>query len=167
MDVPVPCTGCGGMFPPVDGPSHRYMTSSPGCWQAFGTVLAADYTSPERMAFHQVVVDAYAAQHPGEDGPRQVQSVGLHLMTLCLFLEEGVDPALGPALHRRMVRRPQFHRLERSGPGRLTVLHMPVTGPADAARTAAYEWADAVWSSYTPDHATVRGWLRESGLEPA
>jgi hypothetical protein len=28
----------------------------------------------------------------------QVQSVGVHLMTLCLFLERGVDPSLGSDL---------------------------------------------------------------------
>jgi hypothetical protein len=45
------------------------------------------------MTFHQVIVDAYAAQHPGDGAlPQQVQSVGLHLMTLCLFLEMPTTP---------------------------------------------------------------------------
>ncbi|MHB8449660.1 MAG: DUF5946 family protein [Mycobacteriales bacterium] len=101
-------------------------------------MLAADYGSQERMAFHQVVVDAYAAQHPGEDEPRQVQSARLHPMTLCLFLEHGADPSLGTALRRRMVRRPRFRRLQRSDPGGLTVLHVPVNGLATAARSAAH-----------------------------
>src|SRR5689334_13318620 len=66
------CPGCGGLFPLSDGPAHPYMTASPGCWQAFTAVLAADYAAPERMSFHQLVVDAYAAQHPGGDAPKQV-----------------------------------------------------------------------------------------------
>ena len=159
------CPGCGSSFPLSEGPVHRYMTSSPGCWQAFTAVLAADYASPERMSFHQLVVDAYAAQHPGGDAPKQVQSVGLHLMTLCLFLEHGADPAQGTALHRRMVRRPAFHHLNRSDPGELAVLHVPVEGPSVAARAAAYEWAEAVWQTYRSEHSTVRGWLRESGFD--
>jgi hypothetical protein len=163
-EVLAPCPGCEGLFPDVDGPSHRYMTGSPGCWRAFGELLAADYGSAERMAFHQVNVDAYAAQHPGADGPQQVQSVGLHLMTLCLFLEQGADPARGPALHRRMVRRPAFTRLHRSGPGALTVRHVPVDGPVEDARRAAYAWAEAVWASYREEHPTVRSWLRQSGF---
>lgn len=77
------------------------------------------------MAFHQVVVDAYAAQHPATDGPQQVQSVGLHLMTLCLFMEGGVDPKLGTALHRKMLGRRAFRWLRRSGPGALTLLRLP------------------------------------------
>ena len=159
------CPGCGGDFGDDDGPVHRYMTSSPGCWRGFGELLAADYASAERMRFHQVVVDAYAAQHPGDGGvAQQVQSVGLHLMTLCLFLEEEVDPAQGSALHRRMVRRPQFHRLTRSGPGDLTWQHVPTDGPPDLVRARAHEWAAEVWRSYADEHETVRAWLREAGF---
>jgi hypothetical protein len=145
------------------------MTSSPACWRAFGQLLAADYSTPERMAFHQIVVDAYAAQHPGDGGPQevqQVQSVGLHLMTLCLFLEHDTDPAQGTRLHQKMVGRPQFTRLQRIDPGALTVLHVPASGSAAAARHAAYEWAGAVWQSYVTEHETVRRWLREVSLLP-
>ena len=160
------CPGCGLTAPAFDGPTHPYMVSSPACWAAFGELVAADYSSPERMAWHQVVVDAYAAQHPGNgDDRRQVQSVGLHLMTLCLFLEHDTDPSLGSELHNRMIRRPAFHRLERSGPGALTVMHVPTTGPADTARHAAYEWGADVWQTYTDAHTTVHAWLREAGFD--
>jgi hypothetical protein len=113
-----------------------------------------------------LVVDAYAAQHPGGGVlPQQVESVGLHLMTLCLFLEHSVDPSLGAALHRRMVRRPTFRRLERSGPGELTWAHVATASPVDAARDAAYAWAGAVWDTYRGEQPTVRDWLRESGFD--
>jgi hypothetical protein len=150
------------VFAAVDGPVHRYMVSSAGCWDAFGQVLAADYSSPERMAFHQLVVDAYAAQHPGGDTPQQIQSVGLHLMTLCSFLEGGTDPALGPALHQRFVGRPEFRPLQRDGAGAITVAHLPTSGPAAQAREAAYEWGRAVWDTYRAEHDTIRGWLAGS-----
>ena len=87
------------------------MTCSTSCWQRYGELLAAQYSDLERMVFHRLVVDTYAVQHPGGDDPRAVRSVGIHLMRLCLFLERGVDPALGTKLHRRMVDRPVFHRL--------------------------------------------------------
>lgn len=160
------CPGCGGAFPHLDGPVHRYMTNSAACWEGFGALLAADYSSADRMRFHQVVVDAYAAQHPGDGGlPQQVQSVGLHLMTLCLFLEHGTDPALGTELHRRMVRRPYFRRLARSGPGGLTWAHVPRTGTPQDAREAAFEWARTVWDTYEAEHPTIRTWLLEAGLD--
>jgi hypothetical protein len=161
-----PCPGCGGAFTDIDGPVHRYMTSSPACWRGFGELLAADYSSPERMAFHQVVVDAYAAQHPGSGtAPQQVRSVGLHLMTLCLFLDNGVDPALGATLHRKMVRKPAFRRLERSGSGALTWKHVPPEAPPAVARSAAYEWATGVWDTYRTEHPTIRAWLQDAGFD--
>ncbi len=55
-----PCPVCGGRFPDIDGPTHRYLLSSPGCWGAYGTVRAhqaADY-------------DAFAAQHPHSPWPQ-------------------------------------------------------------------------------------------------
>ena len=159
------CPGCSVDLPRTSGPTHAYMTSSPSCWDAFGARLAADYADPARMAFHQVVVDAYAASHPGDGGRRQVQSVGLHLMTLCLVLEHGADPALGPALHRRMVGRPAFARLVPSGRPALTVLHVPTGGPVEDARRAALAWGRAVWDVYAHEHATVRGWLADAGLD--
>ena len=159
------CPGCAGSFAESAGPTHRYMTGSPGCWHGFGGLLAADYSSAERMAVHQLVVDAYAAQHPGDGSvPQQVRSVGLHLMTLCLFLERGVDPARGTALHREMVGRPAFHRLVRSGPGALTWQHVPLSGPLHVVRAAVLEWGAAVWDTYRAEQPTVRTWLHAAGF---
>jgi hypothetical protein len=64
-----------------------------------------------------------------------------------------------------MIRRPTFHRLRRSGPGALTVLHVPPGAAVDAARQPTVEWATIVWESYQDEHQTVRKWLRESGFE--
>src|SRR5579871_2903462 len=97
------CPGCEVELPAISGPVHPYMPSSPACWAAYGELLAAQYSDPARARFHQVVVDTYAVQHPDGDDPRAVQSVAVHLMTLYLFLECGVDPAHGPRLHRSMI----------------------------------------------------------------
>jgi hypothetical protein len=143
------------------------MTSSPACWEGYEALLAAQYASPERMAFHQLVVDAYAAQHPDGDDPRAIRSVGIHLMTMAMFLEDGVDPALGTSLHRRMVRRPVFHRLCRPATlpaTRLTWRHVPLDQPAALVRERVYEWARSVWAEWGPHHATIRSWLRESRI---
>ncbi len=159
------CPGCGVVLPAVERPAHPYMTSSSACWEGYAALLAVQYASPERMAFHQLVVDAFAAQHPGEDDPRAIQSVAIHLMTMGMFLEDGVDPALGTSLHRRMAERPVFHRLQRQAvlpAERLTWKHMPLHGPGSTARARAYAWARSVWAEWEPHHATVRGWLQQS-----
>lgn len=164
-DVSERCPGCGLEQPPLPGPTHRYLTASPACWRAFGALLAVGYATPGRRPFHQVVVDAYAAQHPGEGLREQVQSVGLHLTTLCLFLEHGTDPALGPRMHRRMIRRPVFHRVEPVGRSPVTVVDVPLGGAPDDARRAAHAWGRAVWGLYAHEHATVRRWLDDAGFD--
>lgn len=159
------CPGCGVRLPSVEGPAHPYMTCSAGCWQRYGELLAAQYSDPARMAFHQLIVDTYAVQHPDGDDPRAIQSVGIHLMTLCLFLERGVDPALGTQLHRQMVDRPAFHVLDAPvSRGALTVLDVPIGGRPTTARTAAVAWAQDLWAAWRAHHATVRRWIDDSRL---
>ena len=36
------CFSCGAEVPKSDGPVHKYIDSSPGCWAAFGEVLARE-----------------------------------------------------------------------------------------------------------------------------
>ncbi len=164
-DVATDCPGRRVRLPTEDAPAHPYMTCSPACWVRYGDLLAAQYSNPERMAFHQLVVDSYAVQHPDGDDPRAIQSVGIHLMTLCLFLERGTDPSLGTRLHRRMVDRPVFHQL-RPPPsrGRLTMLDVPLNDDPEVARRAAYAWAEEVWTAWAAHHQTVRDWVDKSGL---
>ena len=64
------------------------MESSPSCWAAYGEVLAREYNDPAFMAAHRLTVDAYAVQHPGRPSPQSIQSVALHLISLCLVLEQ-------------------------------------------------------------------------------
>ena len=164
------CEGCGIVLPGLSGASHPYMTSSVACWASYGELLAVQYGDAERMAFHQLVVDAYAVQHPvcseGAD-PRAVQSVGIHLMTLCLFLEYGVDPALGTSLHGSMVSRPVFTTLSApSDRGALTHDVVPRDGGSETARLAAYAWATSAWQAWHDHDAQVREWLATAGLLP-
>jgi len=164
-DLETACPGCGVQLQAVDAPAHPYMPCSPACWVRYGDLLAAQYADPRRMAFHQLVVDTYAVQHPDGDDARAIQSVGIHLMTLCLFLERGAAPSLGTRLHRRMVDRPVFHQLEPPPyRGRLTMLDVPLEGDPERARAAAFTWAQDAWTAWASHHQTVREWIGQSGL---
>ncbi|MCP5049599.1 MAG: hypothetical protein GY940_20685 [bacterium] len=56
-----PCFSCGAPVPEIEGPVHRYMDSSPGCWKIFGEVLAREYSNAAYARYHRLTVDAYAA----------------------------------------------------------------------------------------------------------
>ena len=157
------CPGCRALLPVETGPTHPYMRSSPGCWARYGEVLAREFGDPAYFALHQMTVDAYAAQHPGVAERRAIQSVGLHLMTLCMVIEHGSDPHAGPKLHRRMVTRPTSEWLDPPPmDGGLTIVDvLPAQSPSEHERLVR-AWADDVWEAWAPHHETVRGWIRLS-----
>lgn len=68
-------------MPSTDGPVHAYVTTSPECWALFAGAVGSQ---PERM-----FTDAYMAQHPDGDDPRQIQSVASHLIALESVLVRG------------------------------------------------------------------------------
>jgi hypothetical protein len=70
------------LVPDVEGPVHRYLESSPGCWRLYGEVLAREYSDLAFWAAHRLTVDSYAVQHPGRSSPQTIQSVCVHLLSL-------------------------------------------------------------------------------------
>ena len=158
------CPGCGLMLPPrPEAPTHPYIGASAECWALYGELLSREFQHPAYFRVHQLTVDTYAVQHPGSPERRAVQSVGLHLMTLCLVVEDGVDPSEGPALHKRFVRRPAFRWLEPPRPnGQLTTADALRSRNPEEHAQAVTAWGRDVWAAWAPHHHTVRGWIEES-----
>jgi len=98
------CPGCGLVTADGDGDAPIDHVASAVCYRLYGELLARSYSDPNYRPVHQMLVDAYAAQHAGGTSRGQVQTVALCLMTLCLFIENEIDPAQGPRLHKQMVR---------------------------------------------------------------
>src|SRR6185436_18111162 len=102
QSVLTPCQGCGALFPPYDGPTHRYVGASAACWALFnwsvisGDPDATDLVSRSRIpetvvqipassdesSFDALLGDAYGVQHHGEDSPQAIQSVAGHLLNI-------------------------------------------------------------------------------------
>lgn len=160
------CVGCDALVPETSGSTHAYLHSSPGCWQTFGEVQADESRRFGYPPVHRLVVDAYAAQHPGDGSDRRDrQSVFVHLVALCAVLERRLPPATATRLLGALVRgRPDFPVLSRAGgPGSLTVLHM--LGAADVVdyERRAHEWAAAVWESWAEQRDAIRRALAQTG----
>ncbi|THJ64936.1 hypothetical protein E8P82_13685 [Arthrobacter echini] len=158
------CPGCGlTASRPTNQvlvPAPERHTASDACWSLYGELLSRSYTDADYRRVHQLVVDTYTAQHAGPTGRRAVQLVGLCLMTLCLIVEDGVDPVEGPALHRRMMdRRPDLSWLT---PPRqhdlMTVADVLTAQDAAQHQRLVGEWARQVWEAWTEHHATIRAW---------
>jgi hypothetical protein len=85
----VACVGCGRPVPDIDGPTHRYLESAPGCWAAYTGLPFGGMAGPAEPPHGAMTVDAYAVQHPGRPGPSSTPSVWIHLTAMHLVLEGG------------------------------------------------------------------------------
>ena len=161
------CPGCGLVVQTRELAAAPGGPAAAGCFALFGELLAASYTDPARRALHQLIVDAYTAQHAGGASRREVQAVAICLMTLHLFLERGIDPRQGPALHKTMVGGTvAFRRLEPPPPEDGAPTVADVLSPDEGYEQRVTSWAEAVWSTWIPHHETVRAWTR-TALEDA
>lgn len=156
----VRCIGCGGLVPDVEGPVHRYLESSSGCWRLYGEVLAREYSDLAFWAAHRLTVDSYAVQHPGRSSPQTIQSVCVHLLSLYLVLERGADPQYATRAMQTMVRqKDRFVWLTpRSSLGRITVVDVAAASTAAEHGQRVRAWAESAWSAWSPHHEIVRGW---------
>ena len=165
--TPLETCACGLTLPAVGsgnqaGPTHRYMLSSPSCWQAYGKLLSREYEDPARWATHRYAVDAYAVQHPGVDTPQARNSVGVHLSRLCLLFERGwpLERANDAML---AITAKKFAYPWLTPPTRLagaTVADVLEAPDAEAHRSAVIRWAETAWVQWEEHHATVRSWLQ-------
>jgi hypothetical protein len=154
----VACAGCRGLVPGEDGPIHRYMTASPGCWRIYTELGAGSMPAAPRSG---LTVDAYAVTHPGVPGPQSTPSVWIHLVTLCLVLERGWP--VDQVIRLRRVGADAFDRwpwLDRpDSMGEVTVVDVGrAVESRDAARAAELveAWIDAAWGAWSDHHPAVR-----------
>jgi hypothetical protein len=144
--------------PDEDGPVHRYMTASPGCWRIYTELGARGMPATPRSP---LTVDAYAVTHPGVPGPQSTPSVWIHLLALCFVFER--DWPGDQAIRLRRVGADAFDRwawLDRpDSMGEVTVVDVnrAVAG-GDGATTAklAEAWIDAAWGAWSAHHPAVR-----------
>ncbi len=159
------CPGCAAWLPPNDGPSHRYIGASPACWAIYSALNVGEPaigTGP----YHSLIIDAYAAQHPGVPSPQAIQSVAVHLLTLYGVLVKDMAPGQALWLRLRSLRdgkQPKHSRFVWLTPpsfgGSLTVADM-VNAPTPATRaTLVQPYVERVWSLWAQTHgATIDAW---------
>jgi uncharacterized protein DUF5946 len=157
----VHCVGCGGLVPSMDGPTHRYLGSSPGCWHLYGQLLAREYSDAAFRTPHRLTVDSYAVQHPGTPSAQTIQSVCVHLMSLCLVLERGLTPAYATRVMAAATRKKEryFWLATPASLGAVTVADMLGVPTPLQHEERVRAWAEAAWSAWAEHHATIRGWL--------
>jgi hypothetical protein len=153
------CLGCGALVPDIDGPSHEYMLSAPGCWATFNEVAVLQFEIGS-FDLRRMAVDAYAVQHPGTTDRRAVQSVAVHLISLHFVLERGSTPTEATdKMRHALMDKSRFVWLKPpSSMGEITVVD--VVNVADPAEHEAMinRWAHSAWAAWSEHHDQIRKW---------
>jgi hypothetical protein len=156
------CPGCGIVLAGGDGPRHAYVGASAACWTLYQRLSCASRISADPPRVRRLITGAYAAQHPGVEQVRAVQSIAVHLMELCVLLERDGEvrrlaPVLGQTPPRRVL---DLHWLEPpQSRGSMTLLDALGREVGDERVAPVEAWAAEVWAAWEPHHATIRRWL--------
>ena len=159
-----PCIGCGGEVTEIDGPVHRYVVASPGCWARFNE-LGARWWGPAipgaNPGVQRISVDAYMVQHPGlpEDPSvhrQAMQSVAVHLVGLYLTIEQGIEPMRVTTMVQQLVSRSRnYPRLDPPAPkGWITVVDV-VEEPDATLVGEVHRWARSAWNAWKQCHDQI------------
>ena len=150
------CPGCRAALTPVNGPTHRYIGTSPSCWDVYTRVLAGDPPIGGGRGA-ALLVDAYAAQHPGESSPQATQSVAVHLVVLHGVTHHSVSPADLVALRTDAVavgrRKGGYPRLLPAPSEWELTIHDVVAASAPARPGKAGDYVDSVLAAWSIHHA--------------
>jgi len=172
----IPCPGCGALFPPHEGPTHRYIGASSACWELNLSLMSGSTPQPWLLARSRVPPvtpvectrkdtrlldaacgDAYGVQHHGEGSPQAIQSVALHLLALHGFITKGID---GLWIRNRALRtRGVFHKLQPPPlGGALTIRHFFASEGTEGTISRS-DYACSVHAAWIALHrATVEDW---------
>ena len=163
QDALIPCPGCGQLFPDIEGPNARYPGAAiPGCWAAFGEIIAKEFQDYRYGSLHRMTVDAYMLQHPGIEDPRTIQSVHVHLIALALFFDRGmqndkVTHVLGRYSEKN---KPDFYWLEPPVQrGDITVLDVVKAHTPEEHLQLVQDWARSVYEAWSDYHDVIFGWI--------
>jgi len=160
------CPGCGAILPVIAGAVHRYIGASASCWAVYSGLNSAGEPPLAPGPLNALLVDAYAAQHPGTPSDQSIQSVAVHLLALygVLVREEPPDRALW--IRQRAVRSgspPKHERFVWLDPPSftdcLTAADIART-PSAIERTALVgEYVRSIWSRWAQAHlGTIDAW---------
>jgi len=177
MTALLPCPGCGALYPPSDGPTHRYLGASAGCFALFSWYMVGNPETSGMLGESRIpeaavaepraraepsldilIGDAYGVQHHGEESPQAIQSVAVHFLDL-YGVVTGKTTTPGWAISRALRIKGVFHKLAPPPQGSaLTIRHLFPGGGVTVPITRS-QYVRSVYDTWMALHgATVVQW---------
>lgn len=150
------CPSCGVCLPVAGALPDTRFAASAECWHLYGEVSAYTLQRGDAEFIHQLAVDAYGAQHAGE----QVRPIAVAFALIGLYLayERGYTGRQVQHMHQLLANRsknwppfvPPPHR------GMMTVLDVVQTPPGKERDDKLWQWGRSVWDAWSTEHAHVK-----------
>lgn len=156
------CFSCHAEVPDIEGEVHRYMLSSPGCWQLYGKLLEREYSNPEYRVNHRITVDAYAVQHYGRPSSQAIQSVNLHLASLFLIYEKGIPVIQADRVLTALAKfKSELFWLDvPDDMGIITVNDVLMASDAHQHCQKVFQWGESAWNAWKSHRETVAAFVK-------
>lgn len=149
------CPGCGVRLPISDAFADERYNASAECWQLYGELTAYTLSRGYGDFIHQLLVDAYGAQHVG----KQTKPIGITFALIGLYLtyERGYTGRQVQHMHMLLAKRskswPMFTPPQTVGA--MTVWDVIQTEPGERRDDTLRRWGRSVWDAWEPEHAHV------------
>lgn len=133
----------------------RYNASAE-CWQLYGELSAYTVTRGDSAFIHQLAVDAYGAQHAGEN-VRPI-TIAFALIGLYLACERDYSGRQVQHMHMLLAQRSKTWPRFASPPQAraLTVLDVVEARPGEERDIMLRRWGESVWAAWGQEHERVR-----------
>lgn len=158
------CNGCGAEVECIEYEVPPDTDVAPGCWKLFCDLLSNEYGEHAYPPItHRLTVDAYACQHPGAPSVQSIQSIAVHLISLYLIIEKGVESRTATdAIRKALGKKLEFSWLEPpENRGEMTILDVFKQKDPESINSAVKQWAQSVWDAWSSHHDTVKKWAEE------
>ena len=150
------CPGCGVRLPMSEAQPNARYNASAECLQLYGELTTYTLTRGDGAFIHQLAVDAYSAQHAG-DNMRPI-GVAFALIGLYLACERGYSGRQVQHMHMLLARRsktwPRF--VPPPHVGSVTVLDVVRAHPEEERDAMLQRWGQAVWDAWPQEHERVK-----------
>ncbi len=155
------CYSCGLKTEPFEGPIHKYLGSSPGCWAKYGELLTREYQNMNYMKMHGLTVDAYALQHPGKESLQTISSAHVHLASLYSYFENGASLNELSGVKQYILRyKSHFMWLEPpQDMTEITVLSVLKASSAQEHENQVTRWARFIFDKWNKHHSRIAAFI--------
>lgn len=156
----ITCPACGLLLPDQGLEPHAGFNASGECWAHYLELTYYTVAKGDPAFIHQYAVDAYAAQHTGENTPPMTTAFalfGLYLATEKQFTGKQVQ-----RVHMALARyKTDWPRLEMpESPGTVTVRDVLDADPGETRDAMLVAWMRSVWQTWEASQGWVRNELK-------